>query len=96
MDAEQGFLRERSANVTAGVQNSVKPTANAVPHRTLRTLRTRIAREPSSAVRQPEHPASTSSTSLHLPCATLSETFKRVRDTRKETDDSFPWVPVPR
>ena len=93
MDAEQGFLRERSANVTAGVQNSVKPTANAVPHR---TLRTRIAREPSSAVRQPEHLSSTSSTSLLLPCATLSKTFKRVRDTRKETDDSFPWVPVPR
>lgn len=93
MDAEQGFLRERSANVTAGVQNSVKPTANAVPHC---TLRTRIAHEPSSAVRQPEHLASTSSTSLLLPCATLSETFKRVRDTRKETDDSFPWVPVPR
>lgn len=93
MDAEQGFLREHSANVTAGVQNSEKPTANAAPHR---TPRTRIAREPSNVIRQPEHPASTSSTSLHLPCATLSEAFKRVRDTRKETDDSFPWVPVPR
>lgn len=53
MDAEQGFLRERSANVTAGVQNSEKPTANAAPHR---TPRTRIAHEPSNVTRQPEHP----------------------------------------
>ena len=70
MDAEQGFLRERSANVTAGVQNSVKPTANAAPHR---TPRTRIAREPPHAARQPEHPASTV---VNIPSSALCYTVQ--------------------